>query len=196
MKQHISWAMIALLALLLAFIVSTLTCAAHDYYTTKPLSKRVYEYQLPVDVRTLLTEPETLYAVRILRKRLDDSTAWAYAGHIQAAAHEYGTHGYEPTLAAQVMVESRGIATAVGPRTRWGTALGLGQIMRSIWRGSCPGNLFDPEYNLKCQSHVFAFYLFERCNGSVRCALNGYWGWRGDREERTSYTKDVNTWLE
>jgi len=139
--------------------------------------------------------------------RLDETTARVYARYLVNSAAVNGLAGtdglldgemIEETMAQQVIVESWGTNTARGPRvclarqipgerasecTLWDQALGLGQIMPSVWNkpkhpacyvGEDDG-LFDPETNLLCMGYVLKTYLDE-CEDNLKCGLNRYWG--------------------
>ena len=139
----------------------------------------------------------------LINNYADSTVAHDLSILIVAAARAHDLYGYEDLLAKQVVVESWVNPEAVGPLVclrrgsddvciRWDQALGLGQIMPSVWGHveHCRGDLFDPETNLTCQAHVLSTYL-EWCDGDVTCALNRYWGSRTYRYEDSPYTNKV-----
>ena len=139
----------------------------------------------------------------ILLERLDTLTANYYADLILGAAFTEGMQGYEEIMASQVMRESWGTPEAVGGRVClrrdsqerclvWDQAVGLGQIMPSVWRDveACKGDLFDPEINLRCTARVLRYHL-EECGWQLLCGLNGYWGSTEYSHEESPYTRSV-----
>jgi len=149
-----------------------------------------------------LEHPAMLAARSILLVRLDSTTARFYAEMIVASAEAEEMQGYENVVAGQVMMESWGNTRAVGPWVcmayngrrclEWDRALGLGQIMPSVWGQytQCQGDLFDPRINLRCATFALKGHL-EECDGHLICGLNGYWGSSEYSYEESPYTKSV-----
>jgi hypothetical protein len=165
----------------------------------------------PQDIRETVRDLEmradgvvTILETRVRDEALAEDIAWAIVRETRTKA-DYD----QDIVARMVIVESWGTPTAVGPDVcmardgdnkcmLWDNALGLGQVMPSVWMGTsdCPDTeeaFFSVDANISCMVKVYAYYKNE-CDAVNNCTLNRYWGLRDStrHNEATSYVRKVD----